>query len=849
MNTISLIKVRFLAILSVMLLIATGIGVAEITDWQEKTSFRPWRIGATGPSQFKVGTNRPQSLSCLGTTLELLPGQWPKLTRRSIPWQSTERSRRKDQTLTWNLGQIAIGKSNPEDFSINRTDWSGAKTSWVSKDGRKLQIWMSRSTPVVLLESDAETISLFAGKESPKPKFFACEIDGEVVVRPAEEAGQLAGKLKAGGWLLVWFGKALESSRFSVYMPLPYPADCPVLVFFGNAPKSIMLEGSLRADFGEENQVGRVAIVPPFGDNYPLAELDPKLLTQTYVFSSNTRYSGKLRRYSIPEDWCTDSWSEKLPELVAEQCLWWAEHLHEVPVSARETYAYNADSETVTVTEKFEFVRLTQGGTVFAPIPPMLALAKEEGFEVKFSGEVVGTKVVTAHGPISGIENVREYTWTVSGLSRYVKPAVPKSDNTEAPRELAEELHEEIKKVIEAGILAPWYPVLDDFGAGYKGFYDRGYRCHFLWGNPAETIYYLAEVYPVLNPQAQEQVADYLKNLRKEYPPEEKLQLMKLGEGAARERYRRAPDHTLKRQNIFFPEGNFYMQHRVIPDKNLYLLARYYELPGVDGPSEQQWQQMLKILSPYLESQDWGTMGFFRRPVSWYKRVGLGGVIDINNWFCSLAGGIRLARKVGDEKNEQMLRGLFAKAAALRFAMGKYGSYLYRNGLLRSAAEPDWMMGLLAGSWRGHLYTTDWSGPCDEVAQVWQMDQFGCYIHESRTPLGYPAAPGILTFLDPVPELGRFFHDHLRAESEALMRRVEEAMPSWWTVYCPAVQTTETNIQPPDDAYQLFMLKAWVLGEEPEKLAWLRDVPWLEKGDLFYIHKLAETIKAYKKIE
>ena len=36
------------------------------------------------------------------------------------------------------------------------------------------------------------------------------------------------------------------------------------------------------------------------------------------------------------------------------------------------------------------------------------------------------------------------------------------------------------------------------------------------------------------------------------------------------------------------------------------------------------------------------------------------------------------------------------------------------------------------------------------------------------------------------------------------------------------------------------------LGEPPETLARFLDVPWMARGDLYYIHKLAETILAYR---
>jgi hypothetical protein len=323
--------------------------------------------------------------------------------------------------------------------------------------------------------------------------------------------------------------------------------------------------------------------------------------------------------------------------------------------------------------------------------------------------------------------------------------------------------------------------------------------------------------------------------------------MLKLDEGQRRERYQPTPQIVVDRINKNFEQSNFHLRHNIVPDKNLYYLARFYQLPGMREPSDEQWTQMQQILSPYLKTLDWGTMGFFCRPLGWYMRSGMGGVIDINDWFAALVGGIQLAQITEDKEAEQMLWGLFAKASTLRFAMGKYTSYLYRNNLLNSPTQKDWLMELLAGSWKGHLYSTNWSSPQDDVSEIWQMDQFGVYAHEHRETVEFIACPGILTFLEPSPELGAFFHDHLKAQSQALMRRVNESMPAWWTMYCPAVQTAETNFQPPEDSYQLFMLNAWVLDAKPAQLAWWRDVPWLERGDLFYIHKLAETIKSYGK--
>ena len=114
----------------------------------------------------------------------------------------------------------------------------------------------------------------------------------------------------------------------------------------------------------------------------------------------------------------------------------------------------------------------------------MLALAAEEGLPIEFGSPVVKTSILTAHGPFSGLEGMKEYTWRVSDLSQYVFADRDDKGNRDAPQELCDELESEVRKILDAGELAPWYPVLDDDGAGYMGYYDRGYRGHFLFSNP-----------------------------------------------------------------------------------------------------------------------------------------------------------------------------------------------------------------------------------------------------------------------------------------------------------------------------------------------------------------------------
>ena len=840
-------------IAAVVLAAATSAAAGPPHPWQQSGGLRPWPIAGDARTGQWVVSGNDRAVACLGTALEMRHRQWPRLLRRPIPWRSIqrrphrpkgERSIHTDWTAAVNLGSVSIAPGAPEKVEVVSKDWSHAALRYTARGGGRLRVWMSRLTPAVLFHSGAESLRLFAGRDCAMPQHAAFEAGGKVRVVRTDQLERAMPQMPAGSWLLLWYGSALRSSRFCPYVVYPYTADVPLLLVFGKPPGKVTCGDGLVFASELAGSVGYVAMLPLFGDDYPAAGPFDDGAAREPLRIAHFVHPGRFRKTAHPGTFTTGAWSRRLPDDVVRQCRFWAGHLREFPVSARETYAYAAAADTVSVTEEIEFLRIADAGTPLAPLPPMLALACEQGLGVGFSGPVVHTAVCTAHGPAAGIEGVRKYTWRLTGLGRCVLPAPEPKPVSAAPKELTDELVQEVEKVLDAGVLAPWYPVIDDNGAGYMGYYDRGYAGHFLFANPAETIYHLAEAYPFLRPDLQPRVLKYVRDLRAKHPPE-KLDFLLLGQGPPRERYRPTPPQILQRLNDNFRSRNFYVASRLVPEMNLYHLARYYEMTGDRNELKARWKDILAVLAPYLESLDWGTMGFFRRPVGYHQRAGLGGVIDVNRFFAALVGAVRLARLAGDAEAEPMLWGLLARAAVLRFAMGKYTAYLYRHGLLRAPDEKDWMMSLLAGSWKGYLTTCDWRGSLDDVTEVWQMDQFGTYIHESRTPIGF--APGLLGFLNPTPELGRFFRAHLADETRSLLRRVNEVMPAWWCVYCPCVQTAESNIQPPEDAYQLFLLSAWVLDETPERLAWIRDVPWLARGDLFYINKLAETIRACRR--
>jgi hypothetical protein len=280
---------------------------------------------------------------------------------------------------TLDLGAIAA-EGQPGKLALAETDWAHCVLSF----GDSLKLHLSRLTPALVVECRKKAVTFFAGDKAPLPVFFATP--GGIV-----QAAQLKDTApKDCRWLLVWFGKGggFRSTRFPYcydgrgWIPGPTASvDCPLLFIFPKPPTDLGLgRAGLAITFDElAGEGGRVAVLPLFGDGYP-----------------PTRE--------------TEGWSNGLPDAVRKQCDWWAEHLAEVPLTATETYNYDEKSDTVALETRVRFLRLRDGGTRFAPLPPMLALAREQGFPIDVSGQVVRASVLTAVGPYAGIEGAERYT-------------------------------------------------------------------------------------------------------------------------------------------------------------------------------------------------------------------------------------------------------------------------------------------------------------------------------------------------------------------------------------------------------------------------------------------------------
>lgn len=98
------------------------------------------------------------------------------------------------------------------------------------------------------------------------------------------------------------------------------------------------------------------------------------------------------------------------------------------------------------------------------------------------------------------------------------------------------------------------------------------------------------------------------------------------------------------------------------------------------------------------------------------------------------------------------------------------------------------------------------------------------------------------SFLNLVPEVGRFLHDHALEDSRSYVRTQEFIDPYWFVPR--SVETRgESCPAPYSQNVDLFQAKALVLNEPAEKLERYLHCP-IAMGDLYYLQNLTATIRA-----
>ena len=741
---------------------------------------------------------------------------WPRLKKLNL---NDRRTTYTFPTMFCDLGEIRVPGVQKPGKAEGEGDWSHVRISYGNPDRPELSLVASRVCPALVVQTRRNALKLFCERR----RFAGFKGRAEQVWESGGPPTMLESSV-GGAWTLCWFG----SDPGIVTCRNPYPhdgrhwinpelqeSDCPVLLSFGSPPRSVSAgEDGLRVQFADSGEPNSVVMLPLRGDLLPLSKE-------------------------------TQEWSDGLPQEVFQECEWWSDHLAQVPYAVEETCGYYPDRDATVLTERMKYLKIRDGGTRLAPLPPMAALAMEQGFPMTLTAggeevDYVESGAPTFFGPWGGVEDVDSYSMEIPGLGRLVRERRAVGDPVVRDSTLVRELESEIEKMLEAGHLAPWYCARNCYGAGYRCYWRHQTR--FTWSNPGETLYVLAQALPLLSHNLQDRVISYMKKERAEYPPEEVVHTPVL-EGTRRERHLLGDREIFRQHQDLVNQHNYHIANDLVPEESLYYLSCYYDATG-ESPGRERLGELRGILEPYLRRQDWATLGFrtFRRPTE-LCQSGWGGVHDANCHLAGLIGYLRLAERTGDAEADEC-RGQLARAVLWRYALGRYARYFGERGFYEISDDPAWMAKWLEGSWVGHMITYDWTGPLDDVRQVTRLSPYGLQLSNSPWDRFHPQS--VVPFLGAIPELGRFAKRHLKREMRAFSRRYERTTPGWFIAKCRTNINAEFEYLAPEEPYQLFLIRAWVLGESGRELESYLDTPWMARGDLYYIHKLAETVKAYR---
>lgn len=749
-----------------------------------------------------------------------------------------------------------LGIMRPTDFPPafeavpqSTNDWVHREFSYIYGNGREFKLLMSRLTPAILLTSDAPGIRLFDGKKAGikepdqtwknvqgaefvgNPAYFAIPKPAGVEVRMPDAAGTVDLSGMDQKWFLMWFGHETylwgsdkvvnpqrgPASSGDMYNPSKwlFPVDMPVLVVMEKYPQILSVDpnGGVEIDYGPDAQAGQLAVMPLLGAKYP------------YVTE-------------------TEPWSTGLPADIEAKCRWWYERLGQFPVSVAESYSVDSTTYDVRITDTFTYRSLGHGH-VFAPIPPVVALAKQEGFPISFAQSITDSGLSLTVGPLKGVDQTTSYTYTISGLAKYALEHRIVTNTGQEPAWLKSRLEKELTNIINAGHLAPWWPRF-----GKQNIFEE----MAIWSMPWETPYYLGQTLPLLEQPLSSSVIDYISRERQTYPPESyqrsvewlnRVQTIPYDVGARRETHQ--VDTTQKPNELQNPYNRLDVRSLM----TLYMLSQYYSSIGAGTELDAQWATIKDILKPYVHHSDWSTMTM--TPYTWpqgrYEGILRGGIGETNRMVAGATGFIRLARLISDQEATDFGFYLLNKALISRFAQDKLVKHLYETGLQTMPENPNWQVQIslsLGSASDATLWRNDWRSYEDDVRRPLRFDQFGIVL-ENGIPLF--GEMELLAYSDLTPELARFLRDFLLAEATEWYEAVEENSPAWYEAYADSYLGNEAPFSIPHNAHQIFMVKAWILNETPANLTTYTEIPWVHIGDYYYIHKLAETIKVYRGIK
>lgn len=670
-----------------------------------------------------------------------------------------------------------------------------------------LAVTLSRLCPGVLFETNTGGLSFFQGLPpyaESIPVAVKTKAGVEIVALGVEQEMELP----SAEWVLLFWG-AIPPQRFE----FPYESGAPVaqdrppvLFVFSEAPVSIGNGDNITFRFAEQSV--KAVMFPLFGVDFP----------------------GGVE---------TEKWKNGLPAEVERRCDEWAGRLASFPVSALESYSYDAAADVVECVERVKHEQVRENGAPWAPLPPMVMLARDKlpmAFEPAPSKDVY----CTAYGPLAVVDDTDTVKWRFSGLRPYVFGRPVLGPPNAQSQELERELGMEMDRIFEVPYLAPWVFENWRFNPGAEVY----------WRTPGETAYYLAQALPALDEAHRAKLGEYLAAFHERFPFLE-IAALPVWLGPKRARHYTGADEN--GNNEALPEKDYkYAQTISDPSRITFNvvsgLDAFYEATG-KAPDEEAWGKASALLENSLLGADWAsglwTQGHAPElpPKSRSHRMDIElPARCLQRHLAALLGFLRMSNRCGKGGSDaaSLAWGRLARGFAARAGLAKYAAWLKPPAGVADYGNP------LLCPGTSHGYATWVNIPAGNA--VWLMNQFAVHLADSSSR-GRKSV--YIDYLEMPPEVGRFLGETAREETTLFLDAVDRSWPLWWTANMSSELGNDSNggLVQPINAHSLFMAGAWIRGDGGEKLRRRLDFSWLERGDLFYIHKLAETVKTLRGVE
>lgn len=325
--------------------------------------------------------------------------------------------------------------STPKEVVVRSCNWIRKQFSF----GADLTVDMSLASPALLLESPCRLFHLDDPAVAPPTHFGYRDREGKIISRKLGN-GVIYDRRRDGNlgrnWILFW------SETNAAADLAGHRGSVPLALYFQYQPERI------------ERSAGRVIVT----------------LGRSGVLWLDTPFGARIQP--------AGNWHGNLPPAAAGRCDVHAQAALAYPVEAREFYRPCGDGQ-VEIVNHFSYRLFEQNSwnlapRKFAPLPPVLMLMKEHGFDAGLPDGTVKLGYPTIFGPLAAVEGeIVRYTLPVPAVGRMTFPR-----NLAAEPARVAELIRENEKWIEGNryrnycenIARSWYSIRDGLGHPVKAW-------------------------------------------------------------------------------------------------------------------------------------------------------------------------------------------------------------------------------------------------------------------------------------------------------------------------------------------------------------------------------------------